>query len=69
MADLPSSPDSNSDTPGDSGVESDRGKTTGLARWQKVVGIIGLIVVLLVVIGLVIGGGHTSPIEHGMGLP
>lgn len=46
----------------------DRGRGTGLAPWQKVVGIIALVVVVLVVIGLLIGGGHTSPVQHGAGL-
>ncbi|MGH8913689.1 MAG: hypothetical protein ACRDZM_04140 [Acidimicrobiia bacterium] len=44
--------------------ESEKGR--GLARWQKVVGIIGLVVLLLVVIGLFIGGGHTPPVQHGL---
>ena len=46
-------------------VQSESGTSTGLARWQKVVGIIGLVVLLVVVIGLFIGGGHTPPIQHG----
>ncbi|MGH8925122.1 MAG: hypothetical protein ACRDWA_10865 [Acidimicrobiia bacterium] len=48
----------------DTGVGAEDGESTGLARWQKVLGLIGL-VVLLVVIGLVIGGGHTPPVQHG----
>ncbi|MDQ3639944.1 MAG: hypothetical protein M3450_00390 [Actinomycetota bacterium] len=32
----------------DSGVGSDRGASTGTTRWQKVVGILGLVVVLWV---------------------
>jgi hypothetical protein len=49
-------------------VRSEPEETSGLAPWQKVVGIIGLVVVLLVVIGFLIGG-HTPPIQHGTGLP
>lgn len=37
----------------------------GLAFWQKVVGIIGLLVVLVIVIALLVGGGHTPPVQHG----
>jgi hypothetical protein len=48
------------------GVEPDRGKT-GLASWQKVVAIIGLLVVLVIVIALFVGGGHTPPVQHGVG--
>jgi hypothetical protein len=44
-----------------------RGRTV-LAPWQKVVGIIGLLVVLVIVIALLVGGGHTPPVQHGMGL-
>jgi hypothetical protein len=49
---------------GDDAAVRPRQRTTGLAPWQKVVGIIGLIVILLIVIVL-ISGGHTSPIQHG----
>ncbi|MGH8945633.1 MAG: hypothetical protein ACRDVL_05750 [Acidimicrobiia bacterium] len=48
----------------DTGV-SESDKSRGLAPWQKVVGIIGLVVLLVVVLGLFIGGGHTPPIQHG----
>lgn len=44
MADPPRDPD----TRDDSGVEPDRKSTTGTSRWQKVVGIIGILVVLWV---------------------
>ena len=50
MADLSSQPDT--------GVGPDRGVTTGIARWQKVVGVIGLVVVLGLGIQLFAGGGH-----------
>jgi hypothetical protein len=51
---------------GEGGVRTDRGAATGTSRWQKVVGIIGLVLVLFVVvyvllqvIGVVGGpGGH-----------
>lgn len=55
MADPPRYPDT--------GGEPDRGATTGTPRWQKVVGLIGLLVVLLVAIMLVVGGGH-GPSRH-----
>lgn len=48
------------------GVGPSSGKT-GLAFWQKVVGIIGLLVVLVIVIALLVGGGHTPPVQHGAG--
>lgn len=57
---------------GDAGDDSGRrvgpgsGKT-GLAFWQKVVAIIGLLVVLVIVIALLVGGGHTPPVQHGAG--
>lgn len=44
MADPPRDPD----TRDDSGVEPDLKSTTGTSRWQKVVGIIGILVVLWV---------------------
>jgi membrane-associated phospholipid phosphatase len=47
-------------------VGPDRGKS-GLATWQKVVGIIGLLVILVIVIALLVGGGHTPPVQHGAG--
>ena len=47
-------------------IRPDPGKT-GLASWQKVVGIIGLLVVLVIVIALFVGGGHTPPVQHGAG--
>ena len=40
---------------------------TGLAFWQKVVGIIGLLVVLVIIIAWVVGGGHTPPVQPGAG--
>lgn len=43
------------------------GGKTGLAFWQKVAGIIGLLVVLVIVIALLFGGGHTPPVQHGAG--
>jgi hypothetical protein len=55
MANSPRNPDTDDDT----GVEPDRGATTGSSRWQKVVGIIGLVVLLVLGIRMfVVGGGH-----------
>ncbi|HEX9887990.1 MAG TPA: cupredoxin domain-containing protein [Nitriliruptorales bacterium] len=62
MADPPPYPDSGDDT----GVEPDRAASTGMPRWQKVVGIIGLLVVLAIVILLFgPGGGGHGPQRHG----
>lgn len=66
MADLPDSDD-------DFRAGPDRGAKTGLARWQKVVGVIGLFVVLGLGILMFAGGGHSSggfgPGQHGPGPP
>jgi hypothetical protein len=64
MADPPRKGDAGNDA----AVRPEPEETSGLAPWQKVVGIIGLVVVLLVVIGFLIGG-HTPPIQHGTELP
>jgi hypothetical protein len=43
----------------DTGVEPDREATTATSRWQKVVGIIGLVVILgLGALMFRLGGGH-----------
>lgn len=56
------------DAPDDTSPGSGREAGTGLADWQKVVAIVGLLLLLaaLVFVGLaVIGGvGHTPPIQH-----
>lgn len=58
-------PARNVGTGGDTGVEPGRGSTTGLARWQKVVGIIGLVVVLaLGVLMFGTGSGGHGPARH-----
>ncbi len=50
------------------GVEREGGSTTGIARWQKVVGIIGLLVVLgLGVLMFGPGGGGHGPSRHAPG--
>ena len=41
-------PDTRDDNGADTGVEPDRKSTTSTSRWQKVVGIIGIVVVLWV---------------------
>lgn len=51
---------------GDTGVGRDDESTTSTPRWVKVFGIIGILVVLLVVIALLIGGGH-GPGRHTSG--
>jgi hypothetical protein len=60
MADLPRYPDSGEET----GLESDRGAKAGRPRWQKLLGIIGLLVVVAIAIMLFVGGGH-GPSRHG----
>lgn len=54
-------PPPNLDTGDDTGVSPDP-STTGMPRWVKVFGIIGIVLVLLVAIMLVTGGG---PGSHG----
>lgn len=49
-----------SDEDEDRASEPDRGSPTGAARWQKVVGIIGLVVIVFLVI-LLVSGGHSPP--------
>ena len=58
MADPPRHPDNHNVGPG---MKPDRGSTSGMARWQKVVAIIGLVVLVVVVLILtgVFGSGHT----------
>jgi hypothetical protein len=51
-------PPPHSDTGDDTDVGPGPASTTGTPRWMKVIGIIGLIVIVLVVVGLLIGGGH-----------
>lgn len=60
MADSPRFPDPDTNTD-DTGVGPDRRSSTGIARWQKVVAIIGLVVLLVIVLMLtgVFGSGHT----------
>jgi Mn2+/Fe2+ NRAMP family transporter len=57
MTDPTRHPDSNADTRDDTDVEPDNEKTTGLARWQKAIGIIVLVLVLVFVILQVTGVG------------
>jgi hypothetical protein len=61
MANRPPSPDIGDGT----GMGRDHGPTTGTSRWQKVVGIIGLVVVLGV--GIKIFGGGGGPGGHDPG--
>lgn len=62
MADMP--PDT--DSGGDPRVGTDRGTVTGMARWQKVVGVIGLVVFIGLGIVMFAAGGH-GPGRHGPG--
>lgn len=76
MANPPPYPDSNLDTGDDTGAGPDRGSTTGTSRprtvvttWQKVVGIIGLLVLLALGARMFgAGGGHgpgqNTPVEN-----
>jgi hypothetical protein len=57
MANPPRKPDADADT----AVEPERRAKTGTSRWQKVVAIIGLVVLLVLGIRMfVVGGGHGS---------
>jgi len=60
-------PDSPRDLASGEGAEPDGGERTRLAPWQKVAAIVGLLVVLVVLIALIVGGGHTPPVQHGIG--
>jgi hypothetical protein len=66
MADPTRNPHARDDT----GVEPGRGATIGTSRWQKVVGIIGLVVVLWVGYQMFVagpglgGGGGPGPGQH-----
>lgn len=64
MADDPADGDRYHET-GDSGGSADDGPTAGRARWQTVIGIVGLIVGALVII-LLLSGEH-GPGRHGGG--
>jgi hypothetical protein len=60
MADPPPYPDT--------GVEPDRGSTTGVPRWVKVFGIIALVLVVLFAVLLLTGrGGNHGPGRHSSG--
>lgn len=71
MADLSTYPDSNLHKGGGTGVGPDRGAITGTSRWQKIVGIMGLVVVLAVGGDLydVVTGGARGPGGGGSGSP
>jgi hypothetical protein len=65
-------PSRHPDTFDDSGVEPGRTLTTGASRWQKVVGIIGLVVALWVgneMYNVIVGdfAGGPGPGGHGPG--
>lgn len=61
MADPPPDPDTGDDT----GVGPGVGSTTGMPRWVKVFGIIGIVVVLLIVLMLTgVFGGQHGPGRH-----
>jgi hypothetical protein len=60
VAEPPPAPDAPRDG---TGVESDRGPTSGTPGWVRVFGIIAIVLVLLVVILLLTGG----PGRHGPG--
>lgn len=63
MVDQPDSPHT-----GETGVAPDRGSTAGAPRWVKVIGIIGLLVVLLAVVMMfAVGGGEHGPGRHAPG--
>jgi hypothetical protein len=60
MADLPPSPDANSNPD----VGPGRELPPGIPRWVKVFGIVALVLVLLVIIMLFVSGGSHGPGRH-----
>ena len=50
--------------PPDGRTPYDEKPRSGLPRWVRIVGIVLAVVALLVVIGLLIGGGHEGPSRH-----
>ena len=60
MADSPPYPDSVDDA----GVAPGRGSTPGTPRWVKVLGIVGLVLVLLIAGLMLFGGGQHGPGRH-----
>ncbi|MBI4333056.1 MAG: hypothetical protein HY673_17460 [Chloroflexi bacterium] len=48
---------------------SEREPSTGIPRWVIIFGIVAVVLVLLVVINMLLSGGHTSPIQHGVPQP
>lgn len=50
--------------PPDGRTPYDEKPRSGLPRWVRIVGIVLAVVALLVVIGLLIGGGHQGPSRH-----
>lgn len=65
MADPPRNPDAGDNT----GVRPDRESATGRPRWQKAVGIVGLVVVLLVVLFVVLQATGAISGDHAPGPP
>jgi hypothetical protein len=65
MADPPPYPDTHEDT----GVRRARRATTGSSRWQKVVGIIGLVVVVLAIGIVLFRVGFAGDHDPGKGTP
>lgn len=61
-------PPRNIDTLDATAVGPDAGSATGMARWQKVVGIIGLVVVLGLGVGM-LGSGRGGQCPGGQGGP
>ncbi len=58
-------PTSRSHTDHDDAARPGRGSSAGLAGWQKLVGIIGLVVVL--VLAILLTGGDHGPGRHASG--
>jgi hypothetical protein len=64
MADSPRYPETYPDSADEPDLPPGGDTPPGIPRWVKVLGIVALAAVLLVVV-LVLLGGHTPPAQHG----
>jgi hypothetical protein len=64
MADSPSSPETDPDSDQEADLPPGSDTPPGTPRWVKVLGAVALAAILLVVV-LMLVGGHTPPVQHG----